>query len=971
MKPVSAGKEKNCMLLRDYLTDGSHERKMLIVSGMKDENETKQYFEQVAGNKTTVNVRYITLAQIAEEIRLYDQSAHGFTDSEEVLDDLAAKVLFRDVLLENINHLKYFNEEKMMDLTTAGEIYRMMCLIRTNGLKSGVSPIDRINDLIVLKDKYEAALAGREKLDTVMLLQRAEQIINGWSDKDAELRRVFGAKISYLSEDAEEFSGFEQSLIQLLGASKVSMYENDPDIDDIRVSKDKVTFYKGYGSYNEACCVADDILSKPRHFGTTILLYTSDRQLPEIKSALNGHGIPMCIVSEHPVSDDPYLSLARRILAWADDDFSEKTLEKILSSQVISVKAEDKKDNKEKNVLSGQHYFDHVLNARNRRENAFELGWGYERNVDFIQHEKKHKKEHEKEIAAAKNDDYGQFTEKTLDMHEKLLGIFGDGNSAFDEVKPEVIFAGICDFIKAYTAGSAQRAVALDVLNGLRSAVSAEDRELELSEAVRFIDDIIDEVRTSDPVSKSAVMVRKLTGRFVLNRQAVYVTGLSLADMQGNRMESPALSDSEMEMYLDKGYIPTLSAESERREKDLYRTLATFAGNSLTLGYSSYDTSRFFEQGPSDFYRQMMDHFGVRADDVTEFVYGNPDSGMTEDKKLPEAISVTTLESLIDCPKKYAYSRMLYIPEEEFCEKDYSRWLDAAHRGTFFHELAQQYVEKRMIKPCKVPYDNIDKDEIEAIASDIEKSMLQEVPCAVRQVADDETNDIADHAFSYFDDLQHALNTSGRRILATEYPFDKIQYDITGYNKNTYTFQLRGIIDRIDYQIDSNAKRVIIFLLDYKTGKKDNKETEHELGKILQYFLYEKGIEDSNGNVSDEIKDKVAALEENPNVKNYAFEVARFEYVFPFDTYYVPFSPAGHDISEMRLKCVLDYIKDKKAFPDRMELFEAVRASGDAAGLREAMENAKHDGINYKEITGCRYCAYQDLCENKKSGVIG
>ena len=296
---------------------------------------------------------------------------------------------------------------------------------------------------------------------------------------------------------------------------------------DVRISQ---IFYRGYGSFNEASYVANDIFAKGYPFGNVLVLYSSDEQLPSISAALRGNDIPMNIVSSYPAKENAYVSLAKRIINWALADYSEKKLDAILSSPVISIEETDQDGNK-KNLLSGQDYFKHVVEARNRRKNGFVLGWGYERNIEFLEHE----------LKITDTDSW----KDTLKMHKSLLEIFGADGKAYDDKNtmcPKVIFTKLLDFIKEYSVKGNEYAVGSDALKKISSAVSFENRKLALGEALTLIVEFLDGVTMSDEADNSSVTVRSMKDWSIPERPNVYMIGLSLKDMQGNTTESPVLS---------------------------------------------------------------------------------------------------------------------------------------------------------------------------------------------------------------------------------------------------------------------------------------------------------------------------------------------------------------------------------------------------------------------------------------------
>lgn len=976
------------MLLKDYLNNTTHGRRILIMSDLVRGQALIRMHEEKTGQMVR-NVTCMTIPQMTDVLYRYILAADGYDEEYETLDNTEAMMLFRGVLFKNIKGLHYFNNEKMMDLATTYEIYKKADLVRANGWNGEEKKAknDRVSDLKLLISEYEEKLSADKLLDQVAKEKYVLEKIKTFASAEDELRSVFSAEISYLAEDAETFNGIE---LELLSAFKnaedaeVHAFENILSIDTLSNCKGKASFYKGYGSFNEASYVANDILEKAYPIGNVTVLYSSANQLPAITTALRGNGIPMNVVSNYPATDNAYISLTKKILDWAEADYSEKALDSILLSPVISVQVDDGSGSKV-NALSGQKYYDHVLNARNRRDDGYVLGWGYERNIKFIEHEKSFVKD--------------DFTKAVLKMHEALLGIFSDKGKPYGDktkIRPITIYEKLVAFIEEYTSGGTDYAVGIDSIRRLATAVRMEERSLSLNEVLEFINEILSTVTVSDTEETTAVKVQAMGDWCLLDRSIVYVVGLSLKDMQGNTTESPVLFDDEMVSFLSTGYVPTIKNEADIKEKRLMYSLSSFDGESITFGYSDYDTVNFWENNASAFFRQALSAFGSGSiKDLTEFVYGNPVAPVGpiaipsyKDKASYDVrleTSNSSLEVLLDCPKKYAYDKIMHIPDNEFTECNYGQWLDARLKGSFFHRIVEQYCNTRLVKKVSEAYETaVDKDSVIKIAKQLEKELLLEAPCAFEGLADRETSDMIDNATEYLQTLLDELNdTTEWRVLRAELKFIGASYPIKGFDGKDYCFKLTGYVDRIDYRIDKAAGKCFIRIVDYKTGKRDRKDKENELGKLIQYAVYKKALvetgnaEDSTKGVvpmQDYIRDIVAELEEDASIKGYDLEFDCFQYVFPLDkTSRNPIVINESDLEGMnivRLKAILAILEHKHVYPDHKELVEALAAlaadyPADASDINDLQSVLLG---NKNETENCTYCAYNYLCTNRKAG---
>lgn len=985
------------MRLEDYLNSTENKRRILVVSDISRGHDLMRKHEAMTG-ALIHNVTCMTITQLIDAVNLYIQSENGFELQNTVIDPTEALMLFRSIVFKNIKSLKFFNNEKMMDLVTTREIFSKANLVRSNGWtgKEPKSGNERVSDLKLLISEYEKRLEEEKILDGIALLKMVIAQMKKWANPDAELKNIFCAEIAYLKEDMDQLSGIQREFLLLVQNNQdlpVELYEVIPSLEMLDNCASKAEFFRGYGSYNEVSFVANDILSKKIPFGSVTVLYTSNAQLAPITAALQGNGLAANIVSDYSAEGNAYVSLTRKIIAWANDDFSEKALEKIFACSVIRVEADDETGNKV-NVLASQKYYNHVLKAK---EDNVILGWGYNRNIEFINHR----------TEAATTD-----SEKSvLKLHRELIDIFGKNGKQYDEknkVQPSEVYKKLVRFVENNTVTGEEYAAGMDAIKRLSGAVNFEDRSLPLNEIIIFVDELLATASVKDSESPDAISVQKFSGDWVLlSRPNVYIIGLSLKDMQGSTTESPVLSDDEMEKYLGIGYKPTIKAVTELSEKNLYRTLKTFNGEGITFGFSSYDTVSFCANNPSSFFREALHKFkGTEIGDLPEFVYGNPTNPIDiplptglKDKTVYDVHSTTSnssMEVLLDCPKKYYYSKLRKVPENTYIECDYSRWLDARLKGSFFHEIAEKYVNQMLIKPASEGY-AVTADEvlIRSIAEKIMDKMLIEMPVAFEGLAIRETENLIEAAVAYFNRLHNILGTSGWRPLFTEFRFDQATYKVEDYESNPYEFAFTGIIDRIDYLTDHSANKILLRIVDYKTGKKASKRKEDDLGKLLQYTVYENALmktghhTDEKGTdkmLLDAVKKKISELESVENIDEWDIEFESFNYAFPMEN--KDFEPIKIEAAKIeginltRLKCILTALQDKKTYPDHLELYEivkeyALKYSAKDAEISNLSFNMTHTdksgnvtGISDDEINHCKYCEYGDVCIHRKAGEI-
>lgn len=990
------------MFLNDYLNSDEHKRRILIVSDISRGNTIIRAFENRTG-KLVRNVNCMNLSLMVDQLYLYICAKKGIAKEHRILEEQEAMMLFRSIILNNISSLKYFKNEKLMDLATTNELFSKINLVRANGWNGKEPEIDRIDDLKAMISWYENKLESDKCMDQIA---KERYVLD--NIKSDEIDLAFSAEISYLVEDMMYLSGLEEQILTLLKNAadpKIILFDDQVTVESLKKNCKrrgcKTAFYRGYGSFNEASYIANDILEKKHQLGSVTVLYASSNQLPAISAALRGNGLKMNVISNHTVTDNRFISLAKSILAWAYDDYSERMLEGILSNPVLCIEktyevpaptasdpnaTETKKDN----ILAHQSYFDHVLNARNRfGDDAFSLGWGYKRNEEFLEHERRIISDSE--------------MNKVFDMHQRLLEIFSNAGIPYDDkncVRPIDIWERIVEFINDYRAQSVDYELWGGIVESISNIVVMEERTLPLGEALAFIDELLSGIKTSDEDDDTTISVVSIGDWRYLERPNVYVVGLSLKDMLGNTTESPVLFDKEMEEYLVRGYTPTINKDSDRRRRNMINTLKTFNGKNIAFGYSDYDTVNFCENNASIIFRETLAALDGRTiNELPEFVYGNPVQGISSipskkcKNKASYKVSLKTssskLEDLLDCPKEYAYKHELKIPEDEFEECSYEGWLDARVKGSFFHDLIATCCNTIL---CRLPDGSystvIDEDAIKAHAAKLKIKYLMQKPCAFQKLADTDADEIVNATIGYVYELINDLNTNGWRVLFSEKYFVNAEFDVVPYHqRKKIKFITSGYVDRIDYRLDIKTKTCYVRIADYKTGQQKYKEADDEQGKLIQYLIYENAVMkngffkeiDSSGQIVeikalDVIRDEVARLEKDNAIKKYKFKFDGFKYIFPFDNNAREYDPNPSDgqaaLNMIRLKSILTIIEKKHIYPDRKQLIEKL-AELEVQYPSSADEISQLRGVLEKNKKAqCDYCNYHQLCINRKAGEI-
>lgn len=1014
------------MRIKDYLKQNTKNKRMLVVSNVRRANALFRHIEKSEGT-SICNTEAVTLTGLARRILEAALSQKGYSASFRYIDLDEATMLLRGAALKERSEsesLVYFENLSLFEsFATAREVLAKINLIRSttdldvekilNDESLDGFARDRFLDLFRLLLDYEQVLAegdgaGKKYLDNVAVESEAYKLLREKEAKDCLSRALGNCELAVLSEDKELFSDLQLRILEKIGdlldtkIEEVSPFDKkSATLEDLDHLKDKTVFFKGYGSFNEAAYIANDILENKRHFGDVHILYASDSQIQPILAMLQGYGINVSMVSPVPSGSDPYISLAQRILDWAADRFSEKALCDVFAhpylyyavTKHIQDEAGNVKDQSE-NALNGWYYFQHVLDEARAYENKLVLGWGYERNRTFVNHvQDKLNKEKDKPDKDERIDNIIASKEAALAVHMALLDAFDVNHEA---VNPAHIMANIRVFLKDYSRESSERKLPFGLLESAEKLLKRDSRAFELNEAIKRVKDVMESLSTKESEEPSCVTAERLSDWTVVNRPYLYAIGLSLKDLKASMIESPVMTDEEIEKYIS-GYKPTTKRAEEERKQSLYKTLALFEGEALSLGYSSYDSLAFFRSSPSTAYRELLGYLSDSSiDHVMEFTTGNPTEDVNAEHSLKgqytfELVLPTSsskMDTFLYCPREYAYENVYKIPDKEFREYDSSEWLKANERGSFFHSLAEEYVNKMLIKPASEAYDSEENEElIKSTAKMLQEAYKKEAPAAFPDITDTEVDEIVERACDYFYSLHQKLSavTSVKRILAAEVGFKNAVRTIQDFNKNEYTITYRGFIDRIDYTLDSDNKLVRLYLVDYKTGKKSNQEKKVKKSFTMQHVLYANAIEsgelrtqegEPTEKLSDYILKRVADLEGNEEIKKWECKVDAFNFHFPMDIEGKgdhesrPVGITEHEIRsenflDSRLEQILSMLSREKAYLDIYQMEQLMASEELSNEEKEYLSGFELD----KKWDRCKNCGYKDMCPGRKVGV--
>ncbi|MBR1598403.1 MAG: PD-(D/E)XK nuclease family protein [Lachnospiraceae bacterium] len=533
-----------------------------------------------------------------------------------------------------------------------------------------------------------------------------------------------------------------------------------------------------------------------------------------------------------------------------------------------------------------------------------------------------------------------------------------------------------------------------DYFDDFRSAVT-------LEEAIRLIKDRVQKIVWQDENDTSKVSLMKMGGLNVLERKHQFVVGMSHDSFEPKLIDSPVINDGRIMELLDpsEGYIQLITMSGREKSEDLNKSVQTIDGGSLCVIASSYNTREFREIALSTTFLEMYDAYG--KSELLEFGYPNvkdfensyfidktrlfeglqqesdkPDDVPEDDEdadkkavdsdadetkddmqetkkrygyiekedvngyefiKLPE-ISVSRLQKLLECPWKFDYQMKIYCNNN--IERNPVTWLPINERGTFFHQIFEEYCNQKLID-VDAAGQSLDKDVFEAIYNNAVSEFRILIPEGSEVERNIEEWKMKQLAERYLNELYEELAESGYRVSECEKKFitkDKYIYkdpDTDEFVETENPDEVRnkgihlsfyGYMDRVDEKTDVNGEK-IYRIIDYKSGrrntllKKITGDDDHDITQI-QHYIYMKALEEEKS-------------------------VDRVDFIYEFTSsendkiYYI------NDITDERMMA-------QDAVPDRETMFHR---------LYEIMFNVLIDNKAFTpKEDACKYCDYTDIC---------
>lgn len=928
-----------------------------------------------------------------------------------------------------MNVLRGMNSEMFPESTltmgTVREVLNIVNELRENGVtdayRTAVNDVAdikyaKLRELQSILEAYEQTLEERNLFDRCRILKVATDICKADAGLENEhpsarvlkaIPYLNGASFGTLSISrwtvAEK--NFMDALVLVVESSlgtKKSAGDSRVVIDPVQPESDAgLSFYKARGIANEIRYAASKIskISQNESYGSIAIYYSSPEYISFIKAVLDAERIPYCVTEGKSTKELHLTQFIIAVLNAAEKDFSYALLEKVVRNKVITF------DNVLPSMTLDQE--NPIRGYRNAMSEG--IGWGKERYLDY--YESKMKSGSEEGIL------FARFLYDFANVFDDSLSIGEIYHNLWDFVQ------------KYTYAKNPEKSVLNNSLHEKWNELMLIDSaSYTLSQKISFIRDMIENMKVEDinaiaggtegeTGGETAVCVSPMKDFFIMERKHNFMLGLSATSFSVNDKQSPLILDDEKKIYIngaaDKDSAVTIASENyEVLCQNVKDSLSTRSEDSdVTFSYSYYDTINLRDGSPSVLFLELSQGREEKADGYMEAPYmvtedmiissknieesvtaraeetrKNRDSKKTDSKKAdskqtdskqsnpPEKLemSASGIQTMLSCPLMYYYRYIKHLRIEEPKEPKGHVWLNEINKGNLSHYVLEKYMSR-----AANPAGGVDMALFEeAYAESLKEIELLE-PSYSDEIKEREILYYRKKNLDYLqflckkwaEDLQDPIQRKEWKVIRCELPFGKqdetgsVNSVIKGKNID-YEIYLNGFIDRADGYMTEDGK-LMLRIVDYKTGKKTNKENEIDKGVQIQHFAYAIALKDYLE--SDAGKQRCQELFGRVYT-DYEFEWVG--YTFPYAT-----TEAG------RLLNVLDKVEDITVFPDKiLEQLDSIIGNfqtGDLKKLNEELNrlvnqkrlkrNESNDCDSEEMVklsTFCKdnYCKYKNIC---------
>ena len=600
-----------------------------------------------------------------------------------------------------------------------------------------------------------------------------------------------------------------------------SMFDNIAYIPDTSKEYPITNIFKCYGQLDEVANLLDFITSNNLLLGDVEVLYTDSIYENLIKGLCSSRNVPYTLKNNHAKSSN-FVSFIHDILNYFKNDYKFEMLENVLSNQGLESKYL-------KQLYASLRFPKYVVGFSKQRSEEFIKAYLYDKNG---------------------LDDF-------LDIFADILSVTDNG----------LDYALLINVAKKYIKAEQEIEALSNQLMNLQNIV---DLEKDPAIKIDLIISLLDGLTYSEGDSDNKLSFSRINKSFTL-RKYVYVLGCGQTSLMGSDVENAFIEDVDAftkELENDK----EIHVASRQRDVLLnnLKYYLSHSGAQTILSYPYYDKVNLKDvtEGIHLITNVDIPHIkknlyyvedkGVQFKSSAEtskeecVTYDNGVVNPLEVNKPREkgelekvdnketikpkelcTLSPSDVQVLVECPFRFYYQKLLGIPSVEFPSLDETIWLEAAPKGTFFHEIMELYFNNFLNKPIK----SFNQKAFDAAFEKALKNADDVNPISNQYIHDKEAIDLKGSAEEYLNRIIDADIFDKYRVLQCEYNLKDLNHiykkDVDG--KEVEYFKFTGIIDRIDGYVDN--KVLHLRLVDYKTGSYKAKGSNPYYQHVLYTYI--------------------------------------------------------------------------------------------------------------------------------------
>lgn len=850
------------MKLSEFCIDNLMEEKIFIVP-------TKSIGMQMVNKMArdgipSINLKIATIRGLAFEIC----EEYIEKNIDLVVDSITGSNLIIDILKKlSKEHSDFFFKKELIDSRTAEEVYKAIMELKY----AGITDFPTIKNLDKIYKKYQENLKKLKAIDhsDVILIASSIDELNNYKNKKIAI--ASNIEFNYVEEvlfnklTHGNFIKIHMPVKTLEGHPR-NYYFKEYETEDILKNK-SIHFYKSYGTKEEINFIIDDVKKRMIPADEVVIAYTNNKYADLINIEFEQKNLPIAFGEGLGIEGSSTFRFINTIFNWTNKYYSVTELKPIFANGDIKTNS------------SAPSLYDELLTYKIifGRKNYFRklyLDEDLPSDLDLNKYRK----------------------DKLLWFREFFICLFdtipNEDNFEFSKYIPKLI-----SFIEKYVKNinkydGAAKNVVLETLAQIENISMIVNKD-------EYFDMVLSYIRRnrilrSQPQPGFAFTTNFRNAGFT-GRKHLYLIGMDSDSISNKVIESPILLD-----VLRARLSSNLKYASDNYNSKKYKIkeLLTADFESISIGYTNFDTVEVKGKSPSQIYTELMETCKIRKEIEVE-----DDKFMIFGRHLVK--SGSALETLAGCTRKAYLSYKMGLKPIADKEVRVEYWLDSLERGILVHNVLNRYfdldkndrtnkiLEKILEEECIKARDNK--------ASILDKVYLREKDNLLK---------ISEGM------IEISSKDNDWEILANELSFgmykeNKIFGILPAMKINILDLDLDviGSIDRVDVNNKTRELRII----DYKTGsminfekqlrEKSQKEIIDEKGKKkkvdvydysntkkMQYYIYKKVLEE--------------IIKEHPIYQNY--KISTFIYIFEKGSIEISFDDDFTIVIENRITDLLN-----------------------------------------------------------------